>query len=140
MKTGLFLAYFVIVTFLTITAAFALSLVRTFPVQVLRVVDGDTIDVRVDLGFDLSLEHRVRLLGVDTPEVYGVRAGSPEHTMGRLASSVSRSWVEEHRGAIYLKTDGSRGKYGRLLGHLCTKVGGDEQCLNDVLIGRGWGR
>ena len=40
----------------------------TYNIELLRVVDGDTIDAKIDLGFDVSVKKRVRFLGVDTPE------------------------------------------------------------------------
>jgi micrococcal nuclease len=59
-------------------------------VRVTRIVDGDTIDVEVDLGFRVSTKVRVRLSGVDTPEVRG-----PERPEGLKSSDFVRRWVGE---------------------------------------------
>lgn len=56
--------------------------------EVLKVLDGDTFDFRLDLGFNLSMELRVRLKGIDTPEL-----GSPE---GEAAKEYSRIWLRSH--------------------------------------------
>lgn len=46
----------------------------TYPCIILSVIDGDTIDVELDLGFHIKMKERVRLLDVDTPEVFGKKA------------------------------------------------------------------
>jgi micrococcal nuclease len=56
--------------------------------EVLKVLDGDTFDFRVDLGFNLSMDLRVRLKGIDTPEM-----DSPE---GEAAKEYSRVWLRSH--------------------------------------------
>ena len=61
-----------------------------YKAKVVRVVDGDTYDVAVDLGFYIYHQIRVRLRGVDTPEVYGANA-SPE---GKIASQYVKDLIE----------------------------------------------
>ena len=48
-----------------------------------RVVDGDTMDVVIDLGFYVELRERVRLAGIDTPEIYRVKKDSEEYKKGQ---------------------------------------------------------
>lgn len=105
-----------------------------------RVVDGDTIDFDVDLGFYMHAHIRVRLLGVDTPEIYGVKKGSEEYEAGKEATEFTKKWLEENvdeDGTIYVETFKNHGdKYGRWL----AVVGGSAtDTLNDALEAAGYG-
>jgi micrococcal nuclease len=85
--------------------------------SVLKVVDGDTIDAAIDLGFSISLEKRIRLAGVDTPESRTTDA--KEKALGLEV----KEWLKkklEGQTDIIVKTElpDSTEKYGRILGHL----------------------
>ncbi|MEK9700019.1 MAG: thermonuclease family protein [Candidatus Poseidoniales archaeon] len=105
-----------------------------------RVLDGDTIDVTIDLGFDLYKKERVRVAGVDTPEKR--TRDLEEKELGIDATN----WLKEKLdGAItgdddlVIRTElvGGMGKYGRLLGWLY--IGGDaESSLNEQMIDEGY--
>ena len=104
-----------------------------------RVVDGDTIDVTIDLGFDLAKKERVRIAGVDTPEKR--TRDLEEKELGLDATN----WMKENlEGAIdgddelTIRTElkGGVGKYGRLLGWLY--VGDEEISLNELMIQEGY--
>jgi len=106
--------------------------------QVLRVVDGDTIDVDIDLGFDISFTSRVRLAGIDTPE--SRTTDKKEKVLGlevkqRLKDILSKS------SKIVIRTEkpDSTEKYGRILGWLF--IDGAEKSINEGLIADGyaWG-
>jgi micrococcal nuclease len=106
--------------------------------QVLRVVDGDTIDVDIDLGFDISFTSRVRLAGIDTPE--SRTTDKKEKVLGlevkqRLKDLLSKS------SKIVIRTEkpDSTEKYGRILGWLY--IDGAEKSINEGLIADGyaWG-
>jgi micrococcal nuclease len=106
--------------------------------QVLRVVDGDTIDVDIDLGFDISFTSRVRLAGIDTPE--SRTTDKKEKVLGlevkqRLKDLLSKS------SSLVIKTEkpDSTEKYGRILGWLY--IDGAEKSINEGLIADGyaWG-
>lgn len=85
-----------------------------FPVEIERVVDGDTLDVLVDLGFYITRSVRVRLYGVDTSEVYGVKKDSEEYQRGKKHSAFTEAWVSNRSGLkMYSLKD--TGKYGRYL-------------------------
>ena len=108
-------------------------------VKINRVVDGDTIDVTIDLGFDLLKKERVRIAGVDTPEKR--TRDKEEKVLGIDATN----WMKEHlEGAIkggeelIIRTElkGGTGKYGRLLGWLY--VGEDTISLNEQMITEGY--
>jgi micrococcal nuclease len=106
--------------------------------QVLRVVDGDTIDVDIDLGFDISFTSRVRLAGIDTPE--SRTTDKKEKVLGlevkqRLKELLSKS------SSLVIKTEkpDSTEKYGRILGWLF--IDAAEKSINEGLIADGyaWG-
>ena len=108
-------------------------------VSIDKVVDGDTIDVTIDLGFDLSKKERVRVAGVDTPEKR--TRNLEEKALGLDATE----WIKEHlEGAIdgdddlIIRTelDGGVGKYGRLLGWLY--IGDATVSLNEKMIDEGY--
>ena len=108
-------------------------------VEINRVVDGDTIDVTIDLGFDLYKKERVRVAGVDTPEKR--TKDDEEKALGYDATH----WLEEKlTGAIagdddlVIRTElvGGVGKYGRLLGWLY--IGDGELSLNEQMITEGY--
>ena len=108
-------------------------------VEVNRVVDGDTIDVTIDLGFDLFKKERVRIAGVDTPEKR--TRDLDEKALGIDATN----WMKEKlEGAIAGEDDlvirtelvGGMGKYGRLLGWLY--IGDAELSLNEMMIEEGY--
>ena len=85
--------------------------------SVLKVVDGDTIDASIDLGFDISLEKRIRLAGVDTPE-----SRTTDVNEKKLGLEV-KEWLKkklEGQTDVIVKTElpDSTEKYGRILGHL----------------------
>ena len=85
--------------------------------SVLKVVDGDTIDAAIDLGFDISLTKRIRLAGVDTPESRTTDA--KEKALGLEVKEWLKKKLEGQTDVI-VKTElpDSTEKYGRILGHL----------------------
>ena len=104
-----------------------------------RVLDGDTIDVTIDLGFDLYKKERVRVAGVDTPEKR--TRDLEEKALGIDATN----WLKEKLdGAIagdddlVIRTElvGGVGKYGRLLGWLY--IGDADVSLNEQMIDEGY--
>ena len=108
-------------------------------VEINRVVDGDTIDVTIDLGFDLFKKERVRVAGVDTPEKR--TRDDEEKALGLDATYWMKAKLE---GAIdgdddlVIRTElvGGMGKYGRLLGWLY--IGDAELSLNEQMIEEGY--
>ena len=103
--------------------------------NILKVVDGDTIDADIDLGFSISLEKRIRLAGVDTPE--SRTTDLKEKAMGLE----SKEWLKKKlEGAkdIIIKTElpDSTEKYGRIIGHLF--INEQESSLNNQMINDGY--
>lgn len=74
-----------------------------------RVIDGDTVDLDIDLGFHITNRIRVRLLGVDAPEIRG-----PEKVAGDIVTDRVRYWLQAN-GKLTVETV-KTGKYGRWLG------------------------
>jgi len=104
-----------------------------------RVVDGDTIDVTIDLGFDLYKKERVRVAGVDTPEKR--TKNLEEKALGLDATAWLKVKLEETiKGdeELLIRTElkGGVGKYGRLLGWLY--VGDSDVSLNEQMITEGY--
>ena len=108
-------------------------------VEINRVLDGDTIDVTNDLGFDLFKKERVRVAGVDTPEKR--TRDLEEKALGIDATN----WLKEKlEGALagdddlVIRTElvGGVGKYGRLLGWLY--LGDGDVSLNEAMIDEGY--
>ena len=98
-----------------------------------RVVDGDTVDVTLDLGFNIMYNSRIRLLGIDTPES---RTRDLEEKKRGLAAKDRVKELCPVGSSITLKTtkDG-RGKFGRILGEIF--VPGAVQSINQLLVEEG---
>ena len=108
-------------------------------VEINRVVDGDTIDVTIDLGFDLLKKERVRVAGVDTPEKR--TRDLEEKELGIDATYWLKAKLESAVAGdddLIIRTElvGGVGKYGRLLGWLY--IGDGELSLNEEMITEGY--
>ena len=104
-----------------------------------KVLDGDTIDVTIDLGFDLYKKERVRVAGVDTPEKR--TRNLEEKELGIDATNWLKKELEDVLAGddeLIVRTElhGGVGKYGRLLGWLY--VGDEELSLNEQMITQGY--
>jgi micrococcal nuclease len=106
--------------------------------EVKSVVDGDTIDVVIDLGFNVLFEQRVRLAGIDTPE--SRTSDKFEKSLGIEAKEYLKKQLKDAK-SIVIKTEkmDSSEKYGRILGWLYAN--GDTESINDKMINDGyaWG-
>ena len=103
--------------------------------QILKVVDGDTIDADIDLGFDISLTKRIRLAGVDTPESRTADVNEKKYGLE------SKEWLKhkvENANNILIKTElpDSTEKYGRIIGHLF--INDQANSLNDQMVIEGY--
>ena len=108
-------------------------------VSIDRVVDGDTIDVTIDLGFDLYKKERVRIAGIDTPEKR--TRDLAEKALGIDATNWMKGTLEDTINGddeLTIRTElkGGMGKYGRLLGWLY--VGESDVSLNEIMIEQGY--
>ena len=107
--------------------------------EITKVLDGDTIDVLIDLGFDLFKKERVRIAGVDTPEKR--TRDLEEKALGIDATNWLKEKLESTLAGddeLTIRTElvGGVGKYGRLLGWLY--VGESNVSLNEQMIIEGY--
>ena len=113
----------------------------TYNAEVLRVVDGDTIDVLIDLGFSTHRKIRVRLYGINAPE--SRTRDLAEKKLGLAAKERLINILEEQDNKVILESHGV-GKYGRCLGELFYNKdlpeGGDiRTSINNQLVIEGHG-
>ena len=107
--------------------------------EINKVVDGDTIDVTIDLGFDLYKKERVRIAGIDTPEKRTRDLEEKElgiHATNWMKDKLTETIKGDEELIIRTELKGGTGKYGRLLGWLY--VGEDTVSLNEKMITEGY--
>jgi micrococcal nuclease len=106
--------------------------------KVENIVDGDTIDVLIDLGFDILFQSRVRLAGIDTPE--SRTKDLKEKALGLESKEYLKKHLKDAKSVV-IKTEkmDSSEKYGRILGWVY--INGDTESINDKMINDGyaWG-
>lgn len=109
--------------------------------RVLNVVDGDTVDLMIDLGFDIHHKIRVRLYGVNTPESRTKDAAEKE--MGLKAKSFTKDWLDGHQWVFVNTIPDKNDKYGRILAKIYSsdQIGDPKTaCLNTDIIQAGFAR
>ena len=106
--------------------------------KLINVIDGDTIDVDIDLGFDISLLRRVRMAGIDTPE--SRTTDKAEKVLGLEAKEYLKKMMKDAK-TIAIKTElpDSSEKYGRILGWVY--IDNASKSINEQMIedGYAWG-
>jgi micrococcal nuclease len=116
-----------------------------------KVVDGDTLVIAIDLGLSVWIhDEKIRLYGINTPEVYGVKKGTPEWEEGNKASEFVKSILKEKDEILIQTIKDKQEKYGRYLGLVYIKLAPemisglseirtieDYYCLNDILVRKG---
>lgn len=105
--------------------------------EVRQVVDGDTVDAVIDLGFYIKITERLRLEGLDTPEIRGVSRASAEYRKGIEA----RTYVEKRfaqNGNQMLVETGKGGRWGRWIATIY--LADSQKSLNIELIEKGFAR
>lgn len=103
--------------------------------EIFKVIDGDTIDASIDLGFGIYLTKRIRLACIDTPE------SRTTNVKEKLMGLESKDWLKhrvENAQSILIKTElpDSTEKYGRIIGHLY--INGEETSLSTQMIDAGY--
>ena len=106
-----------------------------YKAKLVKVVDGDTIDAEIDLGFDISVKKRIRLVGINTPECR--TRDLKEKALGLAAKDRVKAILAENPKFVLESTE--IGKFGRVLGKIYVNhLDGTECltqiCLNDQLI------
>ncbi|RLG24025.1 hypothetical protein DRN76_04585 [Methanosarcinales archaeon] len=99
-----------------------------------RVVDGDTMDVVIDLGFYVELRERVRLAGINTPEIYRVTKDSEEYKKGMEAKEYVEKRLNENGNELIIETK-KRGKWRRWLATIY--LNDSSKTLNEELVEKG---
>ena len=110
-----------------------------YDVIVLKVVDGDTVDVDIDLGFGVCLkDERVRIMGIDTPE--SRTADRVEDLFGEAAKARLKELMK-HGGKLITTEDKSgedmKGKFGRILGDFKVDYNGEMKRVTEIMIAEG---
>ena len=101
-----------------------------YAARCVQVIDGDTLDLDIDLGFHVTLRQRVRLRGIDTPELRG-----PQRELAEAARQAVDAWLQDDIVLIRTERD-QTDKYGRML----ADVWGNGLNLSDYLVERGLAR
>ena len=104
----------------------------TYKAKLDRVIDGDTIDANIDLGFDVTIHKRIRLTGIDTPES---RTRDLEEKARGLASKARL--VELLGDGDFMLESREVGKFGRVLGTIYT-IAEESININDTLVEEGY--
>jgi micrococcal nuclease len=103
----------------------------TYTAELTNIVDGDTYDFTVDLGFRVSKDIRVRMIGLDTAETYGVEKESQEYKEGMKHKRFVQEWFKQ-ADEVFIKTEkDEKGKYGRWLVEV---FDGSGESLNQTLV------
>jgi len=109
--------------------------------EVLNVVDGDTVDLRIDLGFDIHHKIRVRLYGVNTPE--SRTSNKEEKVLGLKAKQFTKDWLSGHKWVFVNTIPDKNDKYGRILARIYSSqdiTDPTTACLNTDIIQSGFAR
>jgi micrococcal nuclease len=103
--------------------------------KLINVIDGDTIDVDIDLGFDISLSRRVRMAGIDTPE--SRTTNKAEKVLGLESKEYLKKMMKDAK-TIVIKTElpDSSEKYGRILGWVY--IDSATKSINEQMIEDGY--
>ena len=104
-----------------------------YKVSIVKVVDGDTVDVDIDLGFGVWLhKERIRMYGIDTPES---RTRDLEEKKYGLAAKAFLTGMLDDEGGLILKTQkDAEGKYGRILGEIWRTTNYADKSINQYMI------
>ena len=103
-----------------------------------RVVDGDTIDLIIDVGFKMTTKQRIRLAHIDTPETYRVKHDAEEYKKGTEATQYVEKRLKENQNLMKIQTYKQTGKYGRYIGVISLKD--SKLSLNDELVQKGYAK
>ena len=110
-----------------------------YDVTVIKVVDGDTVDVDIDLGFGICLkDERVRIMGIDTPE--SRTSDKVEDLFGEAAKARLKELMKNGGKLITTEDrhgEDMKGKFGRILGDFKVEYNGESKCVTEILIEEG---
>jgi len=103
-----------------------------------RIIDGDTVDVNLSLGFDVSVKQRLRLYGINAPETHGVKKTSDEYQRGMAATEFLEEMIGNKEVLVHTHKD-ETGKFGRYLAeiYVVNRLGGRVD-INKAMINNGY--
>ena len=107
-----------------------------YKAKIERIVDGDTIDIVIDLGFKITTNQRLRLKGINTPETYNVKKGSEEYIKGMAAKEFVVKRIADNNYEAIIETDKDTGKYGRYIAEIW--LADSDVSLNVELVEKGF--
>ena len=103
-----------------------------YQAELIRVIDGDTIDAWIDLGFNITIRRRIRLWGIDAPETRTLDL--EEKAEGKIAKARLEEMLSLNRGSFAIRSVGVD-KYGRCLGEIyIQEVNINKQLLAEGLV------
>ena len=108
------------------------SVMRKYPATLVKVVDGDTIDATIDIGFDIFIKKRIRLRGINAPETRS--KDKEEAKRGKKTKRRLKEILDLSDGKFEVTLHG-RGKFGRYLGEIFVEQ--HEKSVNSMLINEG---
>ena len=103
-----------------------------------RVVDGDTLDAIIDVGFKMTTNQRIRLAHINTPETFRVKRTSKEYKKGVEAKHYVEKRLADNQNEMRIETYKNPGKYGRYLGIIW--LGDSNISLNEELVEKGYAK
>jgi|LGOV01.1.fsa_nt_gb micrococcal nuclease len=106
-----------------------------YTAEVDRVVDGDTLDLIVDMGFKVTTNQRIRLAHVNTPETWRVKHESEEYKKGMEAKQFVEKRLADNNNQMRLRTYKYTGRYGRYIGEILLED--SDISLNEELVQKG---
>lgn len=104
----------------------------TYLAKIERIIDGDTVDVSIDLGFKTYTKQRLRLARIDAPEMFGVKHSSEEYESGKKAKAYLESLIPP--GTMVTIKSEKTGKFGRYIAEIQV----DEVNVNDHMVKKGY--
>jgi micrococcal nuclease len=106
----------------------------TYKAKLVRVINGDTLDIEIDLGFDIVIRQRLKLYGIDTPD-----SKSPDLEIKQKGLDVKQRLIDVLTKEFIVTTIlNKRGKYGRILGKVYIVDEKDNKvCINELLVDEG---
>ena len=108
-----------------------------YKVKITKIIDGDTVDADVDLGFNHYKKDRIRLMGLDTPE--SRTSNKQEKVLGLASKARLKQVIGDNKGDIVLRTSKEgKGKFGRILGTLIVGSAGVD--INALMVNEGHAR
>ena len=104
-----------------------------YPCKIIKVVDGDTVDVDIDLGFGVWMKNqRIRMYGIDAPE--SRTSNQTEKQYGLASKRFLESMCEDKNGLVLRTHKDSKGKFGRILGELWRTTDYADKSINEYMI------